>query len=617
MRKKFVSVLILVCLALTMAIPAAAVRTEESVERTIRAVGIMAGNASGDLMLGRSITRAEFITMMTNASPYKDTVGQEGSGYSLFKDVKSSHWASEYIRLGISKGWMVGYTDGTFRPEKTITLEEACTALLKLLGYTSESLGGSYPQAQLSKATAAGLREQLAAAQGTPMTRRDCMYLFYNLLTAKTNSGQYYAATLGYSVVNGEVDYTAATWDNVSGPYIAAADSPALPFTPYTVYRDGKAVSTATIAKNDVYYYNTGLGTLWIYTERVSGKITAVAPNLTAPTSVTVSGVTYSVGSSEAKWKLSGLGGKAEGSSVTLLLGMDGSVVDVLTGEQVRMTYYGVVYSAVKAVDTDDGAAVRVNLTVTCTDGVARTYTVDQSGDYSAGQLVSVQISGGTTQVKRLSERRTGGAVDRAVTSIGSQTLADSLEILDTNTLGGAVTLKRERLGGKTLTTSQVRYYTLDDEGKIDRLILADASGDLWNYGYLIAENDQSRGNTIATQYSIMLGGRTASFSVSGRYGVNVGGVAARQDATGALVALRNVSSTSLTQIDNEVAKSSSRTFPVADDVQVYIKQDNNFYAAKIGDLSTDKYNLTGYYDEFGAAFGGYIRMVIAREKIV
>lgn len=70
-----------------------------------------------------------------------------GSGYgvSLFKDVKSSHWASEYIRLAVEQNWMTGYTDGTFRPGRTITLEEACTALLRLLGYDSSSPGRVLP----------------------------------------------------------------------------------------------------------------------------------------------------------------------------------------------------------------------------------------------------------------------------------------------------------------------------------------------------------------------------------------------------------------------------------------------------------------------------------------
>lgn len=36
-----------------------------------------------------------------------------------------------------------------------------------------------------------------------------------------------------------------------------------------------------------------------------------------------------------------------------------------------------------------------------------------------------------------------------------------------------------------TLSASDVRYYTVDENGAIDRLILNDATGDLWTYGVL------------------------------------------------------------------------------------------------------------------------------------
>ena len=38
---------------------------------------------------------------------------------------------------------------------------------------------------------------------------------------------------------------------------------------------------------------------------------------------------------------------------------------------------------------------------------------------------------------------------------------------------------------GVTLSGSDVRYYTTNENGQIDRLILNDVTGDLWNYGVL------------------------------------------------------------------------------------------------------------------------------------
>lgn len=104
------------------------------------------------------------------------------------------------------------------------------------------------------------------------MARRDCAALFSNLMTAKTSGGQIYAETLGYTVTNGEVDYTALTLENLSGPYVAENSSTSLPFQPATVYRNGEISSSAVLNQYDVYYYDQGSSTLWIYTDRVSGQ---------------------------------------------------------------------------------------------------------------------------------------------------------------------------------------------------------------------------------------------------------------------------------------------------------------------------------------------------------
>ena len=61
-------------------------------------------------------------------STYRESVGAQGTVGTLYRDVPgSSQWAP-YIRIAVQQGWMNGYTDGTFRPDNTVTLEEACTA---------------------------------------------------------------------------------------------------------------------------------------------------------------------------------------------------------------------------------------------------------------------------------------------------------------------------------------------------------------------------------------------------------------------------------------------------------------------------------------------------------
>jgi hypothetical protein len=50
-----------------------------------------------------------------------------------FKDVEISHWAYESIMLGVEKGYVKGFPDGTFRPNDSVTVAEFITMSMKSL----------------------------------------------------------------------------------------------------------------------------------------------------------------------------------------------------------------------------------------------------------------------------------------------------------------------------------------------------------------------------------------------------------------------------------------------------------------------------------------------------
>ena len=123
MKSKVLSLILAVCTLCSLLVsPASAVGGDSAVQM-VQALGILDGTD-----LESPVTRAEFSKMLVAASSYKDSVSSEGSGYSLFRDVKSSYWASEYIRCAVSEGWMTGYTDGTFRPDETCLLYTSYSA---------------------------------------------------------------------------------------------------------------------------------------------------------------------------------------------------------------------------------------------------------------------------------------------------------------------------------------------------------------------------------------------------------------------------------------------------------------------------------------------------------
>ena len=481
MKKRILAFLLAVSIAVSvLVLPVSAA----SINNTALQTAITLGAVPTGQELGANVTRGAFAKMLVSFSTYRESVDAQGTVGTLYQDVPgTSQWAP-YIRIAVQQGWMNGYTDGSFRPDNTVTLEEACAAVLKLLSYKTTDLTGSFPQAQLNKAQQIGLRDQLTCTQGQAMTYEQCTLLLYNALRANTASGSAYGSSLGFTVSNGQVDTSSVLLKSRKGPFVAE-EGTQLPFTPVSVYRNDKTSASAELNKYDVYYYSESLQTVWIYTRRAAGRITAVSPSASAPTALTVAGSTYSLGSAAVASKISSLNGGGVGEVVTLLLGMDNEVADVITGEEADSVFYGVVQTANRSLVEDNGADVLQKISVMCTDGITRTVNIDKSLNYPTGWLVEISVTPEGEQVTAIESKSVSGTINDTATALGDYALADDVQILDTTSEGLAGTVRPSRIAGTKLNALTVRYYTLNEQGQIDRLILNDVTGDLWKYGVL------------------------------------------------------------------------------------------------------------------------------------
>ena len=460
-------------------------------------LGAMDSEQSG--ALDAAVTRGAFARMLTSYSTYRESVSSQGAVGTLYTDLPGSSAWAPYVRIAVQQGWMNGYTDGSFRPNNAVTLEEACTAVLKLMGYKMTDLSGAFPNAQLNKASELGLRAGLDRRQGEAMNYEDCAVLLYNALTANNASGSAYGTTLGFTVSNGQVDGSTILLSSLEGPFVAS-ESTVLPFVPVSVYRNDKVSGSAELNKYDVYYYSESLKTLWVYTRRAAGRITEVSPTASAPASITVAGTSYTLGSTAIASQVSSLNGGGVGQVVTLLLGMNNVAAGIITGEEADEVFYGVVQSASRnLIDEDNSADVLQTVKVLCTDGLAREVNVDKSLNFPTGWLVEVRVSPEGESVETIDERSVSGTVNENATALGDRALADDVQILDTSTGGVAGTVRPSRLSGVNLKASDVRYYTTNPQGQIDKLILNDVTGDLWYYGVL----DDVK--NVAANYSTLL----------------------------------------------------------------------------------------------------------------
>ena len=482
MKKRILALLLAVCVACSMLIlPASASGSNTAVQTAVTLGGLTSDQTAN---LAAPLTRGALTKLMVAFSAYRESAKTQGSTGTLFSDVGSGSAYAPYVRIAVQQGWISGYTDGSFRPDNAVTLEEACTAVLKLLGYDVTTLSGTFPAAQLNKANELGLRDNLTKTQGEGMTLEDGAVLLYNALTATTAEGKVYASSLGFTVNNGVVDVSSILLSNVKGPFVAGLGTQ-LPFAPTAVYRNDTVTTDATLNAYDVYYYNETAQTVWIYTRKAAGRITAVAPSANAPTSVTVAGTEYTIASSSVAAQLSALNGGGVGQVVTLLLGMNDEAVSVLTGDAANEVFYGVVQTTSRSLVENSGPDVQQTVAVACTDGVTRSVNVDKQFNYPAGKLVAITVDENGESIQSLETKSTSGTVNAEGTALGNTALASNVEILDTTSEGLAGAVRPSRLSGVTLSGTDVKYYTTNEKGEIDRLILSDVTGDLWEYAAL------------------------------------------------------------------------------------------------------------------------------------
>ena len=447
------------------------------------------------------------------------------------------------------------------------------------------------------------------------------MSLFYNLLTAENSAGTVYGTTLGYTVTNGEVDYSDLVAAGTKGPFVADGGELDLPFSTsdVTVYYNGALSDLSAVEEHDVYYYNENLRTVWIYHDRASGTLTAVSPSQAAPTSVTVAGVSYDIGTSSAAYQLSSQGSFSLGDVVTLLLGMNGEVVEVLDAREDTAVYYGVVVSSERSgssssTGSSGSASVQTVTQIACTDGALRT-VYHSGGQLSAGRLAQVSYDGGEAAVKGLSTRALSGTVSGDGARLAGYDLADDVAILDTDGNGNYVRIYPSRIAGTRLQGADVRYYSLDKNGDIDQLILYEVTGDTYTYAYVTRAEGGTSGLSSSGSYTYILNGETGTITGSAVYNVSAGGAAIGYSG-GQVESLRQLQPVELDRAGTLTARGEDgEDYALDEGVQVLLRDGRGLYAVELEEVTGGDYVLTGWYDAFGFSAGGRIRLIVAEEK--
>ncbi len=142
----------------------------------LRDKGILSGYEDGQLHLERTLTRAEFTKIFCDAFLTDDEVKADAPD---FPDVPDGHWAKDYIAAAYGAGVISGFDDGTFRPDDTVTYEQAVKIIMSRLNYSGSV---TYPEGYVGGAVNMGISDNVHALIGDTITREDVVYLIDNAL---------------------------------------------------------------------------------------------------------------------------------------------------------------------------------------------------------------------------------------------------------------------------------------------------------------------------------------------------------------------------------------------------------------------------------------------------
>lgn len=796
-------------------------------------LSIMNGYEDGSLRLENTVSRAEFTKMIVSASKYKSYVATS-IFVSPFIDVTHKHWAAPYILVALENKMISGYLDATFKPENTVSYEEAVTVVLKTLGYTDDDFGSSWPYGQIGIANQIGITKGLTCTVGQEMTRGDVATLIGNMLVAKTKDNTNYAETIGYKlsenveivsidnsgnvftnegtfstkykidnafvgtkgtlvlnqqsetigfvsekttsgstqtyIVNtivddsiityvdgvrnelripdstvlykdntkttfgeikssiqendtlsiryneyGAIHYVTLNADNSSiltessltkyvlyttlndavlaynngklcqlaledstttykdnekttfgtakanlkmgdilnvkyndsnqisyvsvengifdGPKTVASQSWDTTFnidlSSVSIIRNGVQCDKEEIQINDILYYSSDLNIIFAYCNTVTGVYQKATPNKDTPTSITLSGVEYSIESVTAFNKLSSSGKYNLGDSITLLLGKDGKVADVATQEtSTSSSLVGYVAEIGTKEFTSNGKSTKEYYAkIVSADGTAVDYKMKTSSSYSKNSVVKVKFEDGYAKISKINNNTSlSGIFDYENKKIGSKLISSNVKILDVYSSNSSdatlyTSVYPQRIDGVTLSKDSILYYEEDDKGRITKLILKNVTGDMLKYGIMIKATNIADDYYLGGTYKYDLNGTEYELETTDKVYTSISSgmpikVVCENDEVKTIQSLTKANG-SIADLSYTSVKISGNSFPVSSNVCVYVRNYSGTYLTmNLGDLINNigEYSVSAYYDK-GAKSGGCIRVFVVTKK--
>lgn len=519
MKNRLIIFLLILSLAVAIVTPTYAASafddiTDPGVENAVevlRMMGAIQGTGQGKFQPEKTLSRAEFTKMAILAMSSELDLSKY-SNITIFPDVTPSHWGFKYINTATKLGIIYGLPNGSFAPDKDITVAEAITILLRLIGYTDQEVGGVWPYGQENVAKYIGMLDDISySSVNGNIKRGEAAKLFVNSMMAAAKSDKS-AFSVSSKVILKSIDAannkiivsdlgsipTLRPLENSSlvgkAGYVIYRSGKAAGFIPvaavnsiretavvigssgdasvltalagrndYTIYKNGAKITADKLKKNDVVTYNASDNKMTVCDTKIVVYYQNCEGSPSSPSTIIALGSgTEGISFDVLPSAMTSISKYKPGQSISLYLTAGGDVAAVGSG-----SYSGAQNSGVFIVDNMGNADLICGNTV-------MDLNIPVNNDKLYGK--TVKISSANSDGVKFSEfkENAGGSLKLEQNKLGNKKIASNVMVF----------LNGEQVGLDDLGSNSIIYSRENANGEVDVIAAYNSYGGNLITGY-------------------------------------------------------------------------------------------------------------------------------------
>ena len=174
-----------------------ATATGEKIPEVLTALGIIESRSD----YTKEVTRGEVARVMTKMLGAET----EGEAVTGFWDVEPSHRHAKSIATLVGMGIVNGYSDGSYKPDSPVMMEEMVKLAVSVLGYDFyATYRGGYPSGYITTAYELGIFKMVGYTSGEPITWEVLNAIVYNMIDTELSVQTAFGENIEFEILPGK-----------------------------------------------------------------------------------------------------------------------------------------------------------------------------------------------------------------------------------------------------------------------------------------------------------------------------------------------------------------------------------------------------------------------------